>query len=424
MANSNAPEQVGTRIAAVDNLPVNQKAQEIGHYLTQKLTTIEEVLPSNFKGEGQRLIRRAMLYFSSKAELHEVTLNSFLTSVVQAAELGLAMDGRLCHAVAYNCNVAPKGQPAKWEKRAQCMPDYKGLVSIAKRSNQVADMDGDVVGRNDHFKYGMIGATQVFEYTPSPDGHGELRGAFARVIQPNGLWAVEYMNLDQLNHIRSKSKAKDNGPWVTDTEQMMVKTVIRRLLKMYCDDPTFVRATEVDDLSDVIDGEFVTRGGDNRQRVRPSSIDITPPPALSAPAASPLPQRQEERREEEPPPPSKPRSQRQREEARQEQDQGEPEHDDSADRGLHELAGGPGTTTPPGMSADEAQALGQEYEMAFAEAKTQGEVEDVMRKLGDSGLPTNMRLGYVQMGNKRIRDIQAATGGGKKKPANGSLLPE
>lgn len=403
-------EQAGTKIAAVDNLPVNQKSQEIGAYLTQRLTTIEDVLPSNFKGEGQRLIRRAMLYFASKAELHDVTVNSFLMCVVQAAELGLALDGRLCHAVAFNCNVAPKGKPAQWERRAQMMPDYKGLISIAKRSNQVADVDGNVVGFNDHFKFGEIGPTQVFEYTPHLDGHGEIRGAYSRIILPNGLWSVEYMSLAELEHVRNKSKAKDSGPWVTDTAQMQIKTVIRRHLKMYCDDPTFVRATEIDDLADVIDGEIVTRSGDNRQKVRPSSIDITPAPALSAPAAPSveIPQQQEQREYE--PAPSRPRSQRVREEQQQQEQAPPPDADEQQEQG--------------GLSADDAQAIGQEFEISFAEAKTQADVEAVMAKLTNSGLPTNLRLGYVQMGSKRIREIQAAAGGGKKKAGSGSLLPE
>lgn len=276
---ANAPK--GTIVAAVDNLPVNQKTQEIGAYLNMRLDTIEQALPSNMKGEAQRLIRRAMIYFASKSELHDCTVNSFLLCVVQAAELGLALDGRLCHAVAYNCNAAPKGRPAQWEKRAQCQPDYKGLVSVAKRSKQIADADGDIVCENDHFKYGMVDARTVFEFTPHPDTRGKIRGAFARVILPNGLWSVEYMNLEQLNHVRDKSKAKDSGPWVSDTEQMYVKTAIRRCLKMYCDDPTFIHATEIDDLSDVIEGQIVRSGG-SQSRVRLSSVStLTRPPAIA-----------------------------------------------------------------------------------------------------------------------------------------------
>lgn len=264
---------------AVDNLPVNVRTQEIGAYLNMRLDSIEQALPSNMKGEGQRLIRRAMIQFASKAELHECTVPSFLMCVVQAAELGFAIDGRLCHAVAYSCNVAPKGQPPRWEKRAQCQPDYKGLVSVAKRSNQIADCDGDIVCVNDHFKYGMVNGQNVFEFTPNPDDRGAIRGAFARVVLPNGLWSVEYMNLKQLNHIREKSKSKDKGPWVTDTEQMYVKTVIRRCLKMYCDDPSFIHATELDDIADSLEGRIVSNNG--RAKIRASSLNdqLAAPPA-------------------------------------------------------------------------------------------------------------------------------------------------
>lgn len=295
MASATDKPAPGTAIAnAIENMPVNIKTQEIGAYLNMRLDTIEEALPSNMKHEGKRLIRRAMIYFASKAELHECTVPSFLMCVVQAAELGLALDGRLCHAVAFNVNAGTKQNP-RWEKRAQCMPDFKGLVSVAKRSNQIADCDGDIVCEGDHFRYGMLNGANVFEFTPNPDKRGKIRGAFARVVMPNGLWSVEYMNLEQLNHIRQKSKAKDSGPWVTDTEQMYVKTAIRRLLKMYCDDPSFIHATEIDDLSDVIEGQIVT-SNNGRSRVRLSEHNATlaaPPAAVLAAEASvsPIPAR-------------------------------------------------------------------------------------------------------------------------------------
>jgi recombination protein RecT len=319
MASATDKPAPGTALAnAVENLPVNQKTQEIGAYLNMRLDTIEEALPSNMKAEGKRLIRRAMIYFASKAELHDCTVPSFLMCVVQAAELGLALDGRLCHAVAYNVKVSRKGDPDKWERRAQCMPDFKGLVSVAKRSNQISDCDGDIVCEGDHFRYGMLNGSNVFEFTPNPDKRGKIRGAFARVVMPNGLWSVEYMNLDQLNAIRQKSKAKDSGPWVTDTEQMYVKTAIRRLLKMYCDDPSFIHATEIDDLSDVIEGQIVT-SNNSRSRVRLSAHNDTlaaPPAAVltAQPSVSPIPTRTTEESHV----PAEPRSSRKAREQQQE----------------------------------------------------------------------------------------------------------
>jgi len=303
----------GTIVAnAIENLPVNVRTQEIGAYLNMRLTSIEEALPSNMKGEGQRLIRRAMIQFASKAELHECTVPSFLMCVVQAAELGFAIDGRLCHAVAYSCNVAPKGRPPQWEKRAQCQPDYKGLVSVAKRSRQIADCDGDIVCVGDHFKYGMVNGQNVFEFTPNPDERGEMRGAFARVVLPNGLWSVEYMNMKQLNAIREKSKSKDKGPWVTDSEQMYIKTVIRRCLKMYCDDPSFIHATEIDDACEAIEGHVIT-SNNSRAKIRHSTFNdrLAPPPANVLTVEPEKPTQH----------PSTPRSERKQKEAEQQQEE-------------------------------------------------------------------------------------------------------
>jgi recombination protein RecT len=40
------------------------------------------------------------------------------------------------------------------------------------------------------------------------------------------------MTTAQIEAIRSRSKSKDNGPWMTDWVEMAKKTVLRRLFKM------------------------------------------------------------------------------------------------------------------------------------------------------------------------------------------------
>jgi recombinational DNA repair protein RecT len=68
------------------------------------------------------------------------------------------------------------------------------------------------------------------------------------------------MDILELNRIRQKSKAKDSGPWVTDTNEMRKKTVLKRALKLYCDDPGLTRALEFDDVEYETDGQQPQKG--------------------------------------------------------------------------------------------------------------------------------------------------------------------
>jgi recombination protein RecT len=204
----------------------------------QCLAVIEEVLPDGMKGQARRLVKRALLTFASRPYLKECSNEDFLRCVIRAAEMGLAIDDRLCHVVRFG------GKQTSW----QAMPDYKGLIAVAKRSGQIKDCYADVVCANDTFRAYRDGATShlIHELPPRFGHRGQVIGAYAIVKLPDGDWRYELMSRAELDNIQRRAPAK-NGPWATDPDEMRKKTVLRRLLKTYCDDPAFVRAQEIDD---------------------------------------------------------------------------------------------------------------------------------------------------------------------------------
>ena len=211
--------------------------QQISEKLNERLATIEQILPDACKGQAERLVKRALFYFATAKSdrLRKCTPASFVTCVVQAAEIGLPLDGRLGHAVPYGTE-------------ASFQPDYKGLVVLARRTGQIKDAYGDVVCENDHFKHGREGPESVLEHTYQiGQPRGKVIGAYCVIKFPGGDWRYEIMDADELDKIRKRSKASGAGPWVTDTDQMRIKTVLKRGLKLYCDDPSMVRALELDD---------------------------------------------------------------------------------------------------------------------------------------------------------------------------------
>lgn len=227
--------------------PPGTKKRLIDDSLTRRADKLAELLPDNMKDQALRLIKRALLTFERNPRgIQDCTPESFIYAVLEAAELGLPIDGRLCYVVPYNMKIKANGQEW-WEKRAKAQPSYLGLVAVAKRSGQIKDCYGNIICEHDNFKHGRSGPTSVLEHTYDVGKRGDVVGAWAIVTLPDGTWRYEIMDYGEIESIRGRSKSKDDGPWVTDADQMRIKTVIRRILKLYCDDPAVTRAMDIDD---------------------------------------------------------------------------------------------------------------------------------------------------------------------------------
>lgn len=239
---------------------------------------IRDVLPTAMKDEAERFVKRAALYFERKTDLQECTSASKLRCILEAAEMGLALDGRLCHAVSYNCKYKDEKNVERWRKEAQCQPDYKGLLVVARRSGSIVDVYGDVICEKDEFKHGRKGARSHLTHTYPVGDRGKIIGVYAVVVLEGGRWRYELMSNADVEAIRARSKAKGSGPWVSDYSEMAKKTVLRRALKLYCNDPGTIRALELDEREFDDDGAWIDAKG---SKVRRSQLNDRPadPPA-------------------------------------------------------------------------------------------------------------------------------------------------
>ncbi len=213
---------------------VNARSRIIIAALDERIEQVRDVLPDALKGQAERLVRRAVMYFNSNPDLAACPPADFVRAVVRAAELGLALDGKLCYCVKYK---------SSW----QVAPDYKGLVVVAKRSGQIVDVKPDIVHALDHFRYEHRNGLDTLEHVPmlSAPNRGEIIGAYASFLLPGGLYRAYFMTYEDLNKIRDAAPSK-NGPWASWPKEMMKKCPIRRGLKLYCDDPAVLAALDLD----------------------------------------------------------------------------------------------------------------------------------------------------------------------------------
>lgn len=275
------------------------------------------LLPPQLRDQAERLVQRAVLTLNQRAEYEEVWPPSFLMCVLKAAEMGLAIDGRLAHAVVYNTKYKDEQGVERWRKEAQLQVDYKGMVAVAKRSGTIRDCFARLVRDNDEFELRHENGQDHLRHAPNLESEGEVIGAFAifKLSDNPSDWHYEWMSFKELAHVRAKSKASDKGPWVTDTGEMQKKTVIKRGLKLFQEDPAIQKMLEVDDddygeialaqeTTPPPPGRYSARAprsapkptpGDNHEQ--PPGPDLPPESEPPAPPAPPAPKTEEKPKE-------------------------------------------------------------------------------------------------------------------------------
>ena len=205
-----------------------------------KLTTLESIITLNKKAleailpkhlTFERVLKMATIALSRQPKLFQCTSLSIVDSVTRAVELGLDFSGTLGEGwlVPYKNN---KVSPARLE--AQFIPGYRGYIKLMRNSGELSTITAHVVYEDDQFEL-RYGTEETIIHKPKLTGiAGKKRvvlGAYAVGFFRDGTKHAEFMDLGQLQAIRKRSKASDRGPWVTDTEEMYRKTVVRRITK-------------------------------------------------------------------------------------------------------------------------------------------------------------------------------------------------
>lgn len=209
----------------------------------------------------ERFIAVSLQAITRSPRLLECTPASIIKALRDAAELGLEPSGLMGSAY-----LVPYRNKRSGRYEAQLIPGYRGLIDLARRSGEVRTIEAHVVRERDTFDY-SFGSDQYLTHKPylnrtgetddagKPIDAGKYIGAYAFARLTTGEFQFDVMDLPQIEAVRRRSKAADDGPWVTDTAEMMRKTPTRRLLKYL---PLSVvplqRALE---LEDIAEGEAV-----------------------------------------------------------------------------------------------------------------------------------------------------------------------
>lgn len=160
---------------------------------------------------------------------------SVINAIVYLAQIGLEPRPREAYLVAFG---------------KECVPivDYRGMIDLARRSGMVKDVGAAPVFERDEFDY-ELGSRPFVRHKPVLDrDRGQLIAAWSVAFYTDGTPATPaIMSRSEIEHIRSKSKAAQDGPWVTDYDRMAMKSAVRREMNLMPQKGDYIKASDLDD---------------------------------------------------------------------------------------------------------------------------------------------------------------------------------
>lgn len=240
MANTTTNTQGAIAKASTSTAIAKKQPQKMSDYIKMYSNEIAKALPSVMTAE--RFSRMAMTAITKNQKLAECTPQSFIGALLTAAQLGLEPN-------------TPLGQayliPFK-NGRAGCMEcqfqiGYKGMIDLCNRSGEIKNIEAHIVYENDDFEF-EYGLENKLRHRPAMGEKGKVIWVYALYRLNNGGYGFEVMSVDEcMAHGRKYSKSFDNSPWKTAPEEMMKKTVLKKVLKYAPVRSDFIKGTITDD---------------------------------------------------------------------------------------------------------------------------------------------------------------------------------
>ncbi len=228
-------------MAETQALTRKAKAEDVRGFLMKDVVKeqIKMAIPRHMSAD--RLLRIAFTSIMRTPKLLECSKESLLSCVMTCAQLGLEPDQFLGQAY-----LVPFKNTKKGIMECQLMPGYRGYIALARRTGEVQSVSSQVVYTKDTFNL-TYGLEEKLEHIPTEGDRGEPRGAYVVFHYKDGSRSFDYMSKADIERIRKRSKSANDGPWVTDWDEMAKKTVIKRHVKLAPMSVEFARAASLED---------------------------------------------------------------------------------------------------------------------------------------------------------------------------------
>jgi recombination protein RecT len=233
----------GANLAPAKGTPLKQVRDLLAQSETQLAMALPKGIPASY------LIRVVLTAVQRTPTLLECAPITLLGAVFQCAQLGLMPDGVLGEAY-----LVPFRNKKKNRMEVQCIPGYRGLVTLVRRSGELSTVSSEVVHKKDKFSF-TFGTMPSIEHIPTDDPDpGPMTHVYAAARLKDGGYQIVVMNARQVNAIKARSaavQAKRTSPWDTDPEWMWKKTALKQLTKLLPVSTQTQRAQALDDRAEI-----------------------------------------------------------------------------------------------------------------------------------------------------------------------------
>jgi recombination protein RecT len=225
------------------NVPAKQSpAMQLRNEIERRTGEFKAALPAHVPTD--KFKRVVLTAVSMNPDLIGADRQSLMSACMRAAQDGLVLDGREAALVVYKV----KQRDGNYKPVCTYIPMVAGLMKKARNSGEIASLSAQVVYEKDTFHY-TLGDAESISHQPALAGdRGKPLAVYAIARLKDGSIQREVMSIAEVERIRSRSRAKDSGPWVSDWSEMARKTAIRRLCKYL---PSSSDRSDGSDLIDV-----------------------------------------------------------------------------------------------------------------------------------------------------------------------------
>jgi recombination protein RecT len=210
--------------------------------LVKRADNLADILPNNMS--PARFTRVTTQAIFGNPSLIECSRASIVMAVLEAAQLGLEPTGSLSRAWLVPYRDKKRGGV----KVARLQIGWMGYCDLARNSGKVKTITAEVVYDDDEFAY-QKGTDPFIRHIPAladVRDPNKITYAYAVITYTNGGVEFEVMSRSQIEAVRARSNAANNGPWITDYPQMCRKTPLRRLVQRSPLSPELQQAIERD----------------------------------------------------------------------------------------------------------------------------------------------------------------------------------
>jgi recombination protein RecT len=194
--------------------------------------TLKALLPAHMTPD--RMLKIALGALRTTPKLMQCTVESLFGAVVYCAQMGLEPNTPQGHIY-----LIPFENKRKGVTEVQIVTGFKGLVDLARRSNQIVSISARVRHERDEFRM-LLGTADEIHHVPADGDRGKALGFYAVAKLKDGGVQFEYMSLTEIEKVRDQSQGyktavrfgKADSPWMAHFDEMAKKTVVRRLCKM------------------------------------------------------------------------------------------------------------------------------------------------------------------------------------------------